>query len=260
MRQGADFRAGSAILLTQEAFSMAPATALCIAIREDETMHNRLFRTLRVTIATLATLILMSALASNASAQSVKCVDAPALSLFDGNGDGVLTIGEIQAAAPDNAELQGLAGQLSAKGISGIQYTGGCSGSDAGTTPGGTGSGTTPGGTGAGTTPGGTDSGTTPGTGSTNGTTPGTGSANGATTTTTGGTGDGTAAGGSTSGSTSVTGNGITTATGVYVGSLPNTGDGYTSDSSMPAFVVMFAMASMLALACAFALRRSSES
>jgi len=129
-------------------------------------MGKRLLRTLGVITVTLATIILLSPLAVDAAAQSVQCVDQPALGVFDSNGDRVLTVGEIRAAAPDNAKLQGIASQLEARGLTGIQYAG-CGASGGGTTvSGGTGTPT---------------SGGTPASGATNGITP----------TTTDGTGNG---------------------------------------------------------------------
>ncbi len=227
--------------------------------------------TLRITIAILTPLMLMGALESTAAAQSIKCSVAPALGLFDGNGDGILTVGEIRAAAPDNAELQGVASQLEAKGISGVQYVG-CDGagngtgttpgtaSGTGTTPGtaadaGTGSGTGTGtgsGTGPGTTTGGTGSGTSSSTGS--GTSSGTGTTTGSGSMTTGGPT-------STSGSDSVAGKSSTTGTGFVIGSLPNTGsgNGYANDRGTSALVVLLCAASVLAFAGAFASRRRSR-
>jgi hypothetical protein len=67
-------------------------------------------------------------------------VDQPALGFFDGNGDGVLSIAEIQSAAPGNTELQAVANDLEAAGISGIQYTG-CDGTGGGDQGGGSGEG-----------------------------------------------------------------------------------------------------------------------
>lgn len=246
----------------------------------------RTLRTLQITIAILTPLMLMGALESNAVAQSIKCSVAPALALFDGNGDGILTTDEIRSAAPDNAELQGQAGQLEAKGISGIQYVG-CdpsgsgTGSGTGTTPGtgtdsgaGTGTGTTPGtgseagsGTGSGADSGsgsGTGSGTGSGggTGTGTGTESGTGSGDGTGSSTSSSTGNGsTTTGGSTSGSTSVAGKTSTTTskTGPVIASLPNTGsgDGFISDHGAPALMLLLCATSALSLAGAFASRRS---
>lgn len=246
----------------------------------------RTLRRLRITIAILTPLMLMGALESNAVAQSIKCSVAPALALFDGNGDGILTTDEIRSAAPDNAELQGQAGQLEAKGISGIQYVG-CDPSSNGT---GSGTGTTPGtgtdagagtgtGTGTGTTPGtgsdagsGADSGSGSGTGSGVGTGTGTGTESGTgsgdgsgsstSSSTSSSTGNGsTTTGGSTSGSTSVAGKTSTTTsrTGSVIASLPNTGfgNGFTSDHGAPALMLLLCAASALSLAGAFASRRS---
>jgi hypothetical protein len=231
------------------------------------------FRTLRITIAILTPLMLMGAFESNAAAQSIKCSVAPALAIFDGNGDGILTTDEIRSAAPDNAELQGQASQLEAKGISGVQYVG-CdpSSNGTGTTPGtGTDSGAGTG-SGTGTTPGtgseagsgvdsGSGSGTGVGTGTGTGTESGTGSGDG-TGSTSSSTGNGsTTTGGSTSGSTSVAGKTSTTTskTGLVIGSLPNTGfgNGFTSDHGAPALVWLLCAAGALSLAGAFASRRS---
>lgn len=243
----------------------------------------RTLRTLRITIAVLTPLLLMGAFESNAAAQSIKCSVAPALAIFDGNGDGILTTDEIRSAAPDNAELQGQASQLEAKGISGVQYVG-CdpSSNGTGTTPGtgsdsgagtGSGTGTTPGtgseagsgtGSGSGVDSGsgsGTGSGTGVGTGTGTGTESGTGSGDG-TGSTSSSTGNGsTTTGGSTSGSTSVAGKTSTTTskTGLVIGSLPNTGfgDGFISDHGAPALTLLLCAASVLAFAGAFASRRS---
>jgi len=228
-------------------------------------MHRRLFRTLRVTIATLATFtfILLGPLAGGAAAQSVACAEQPALGVFDGNGDGVLTVGEIRAAAPDNAQLQGIASQLEAKGISGIQYAG-CNGSGNGATTAGNGSnaGTTT------TTAGASSNGvTTAAGGSTTGATAGGGSGNG-TSTTSAGTGSSTGNGTATSGATgagTTTGNGTSTTipgTSIHISSLPNTGHGQLSEQGNSTLMLLLAAAGILALGGAVAsrLRREASS
>lgn len=64
-----------------------------------------------------------------ASAQTPACVNEPGLAFFDANGDGVLSLGELQAVAsqfPD-PDLQALVAQAAAEpSFGGIQY-GGCS-------------------------------------------------------------------------------------------------------------------------------------
>lgn len=219
-------------------------------VREEETMPKRssasfptrrTLRTLRITIAILTPLMLMGALESNAAAQSIKCSVAPALALFDGNGDGILTTDEIRSAAPDNAELQGQASQLEAKGISGIQYVG-CdpsgteTGSGTGTTPGtgtdagagsGSGTGTTPGtGSDAGS---GGDSGSGSGTGSGTGTGTGTGTESGDGTGTQSGNGDGTGTG---TGTQSGSGSSTSSSSGSSAGNGSATTGGSTSGST----------------------------
>jgi len=52
------------------------------------------------------------------------CQEEPTLALADGNKDGVASVEEILALAPDNAQLQAAADQLEAAGITGIRYTG----------------------------------------------------------------------------------------------------------------------------------------
>lgn len=74
-------------------------------------------------------------MAPNASAQTV-CSEAPFLAAVDSNGDGIASIDEIRAVAPDNAELQGAADSLAGAGYSGIQYQG-CGETGGGTTGGG---------------------------------------------------------------------------------------------------------------------------
>lgn len=90
--------------------------------------------------ALVVSLGLLGLTASSAIAQTTTCVDQPALGFFDGNGDGVLSIAEIQSAAPGNTELQAVASDLEAAGISGIQYTG-CDGTGGGDQGGGSGEG-----------------------------------------------------------------------------------------------------------------------
>lgn len=71
----------------------------------------------------LMILSLASATAVAAVAEEV-CRAEPAVAVADDNGDGVASIDEIRAFAPDNAELQRAADQLEAEGVSGIRYTG----------------------------------------------------------------------------------------------------------------------------------------
>lgn len=63
-------------------------------------------------------------MAEGSSRQNVPCVERPELQAFDRDGDGVLSVAEIRAADPDNAQLQELAIQLEATGIPGLRYTG----------------------------------------------------------------------------------------------------------------------------------------
>lgn len=199
------------------------------------TMHKRFIQTLRTTIAATASLILIGSLASDASAQSVKCAPSPALGVLDSNGDGTLSIGEIRSADPNNAELQGLASQLEAKGISGIQYVGCDPSIDGTTTEGGASSGTTTGG--------GTDNGTTTGGGTGNNAAPGTGAANG--TANGDGTGSGTTTGGGPNNNSTTTPGTATSAL-----KLPNTGErNQATSENMVASGMMAVTASGLAMA-----------
>ncbi len=149
-------------------------------------------RMLRGLIPCLMAVGLMGAMTLPAAAEVV-CRESALLGGFDGDGNGVVSIGEIRTADPSNARLQEIAGELEAEGIEGIRYAG-CTGTGDG------GSGTGDGGTGDG------------GTGTGNG-----GSGNGGS-----GTGDGDTGNGG--GGTGNSGNGSGTASG--------TGDGGTGTAS----------------------------
>lgn len=55
---------------------------------------------------------------------NLPCVEQPGFQVFDTDGDGVLSIAELKAAAPDNAQLQQVAGALEDAGVPGLRYTG----------------------------------------------------------------------------------------------------------------------------------------
>ena len=59
----------------------------------------------------------------NAAGQSLPCVEQPLLAVFDSDQDGVLSVEEIRAAAPDNEQLQTIANQLQEQGVIGIRYS-----------------------------------------------------------------------------------------------------------------------------------------
>jgi len=192
-------------------------------------------------IAALAVMIgMMGALAPTTAAQTI-CRNEPTLGLVDSDGDGVATTGEIRALAPDNAELQSVAGQLEAQGITGIQYSGCTEGENGGGNGDGNGGGADNSGdsgddTGTGTEGGGDGTGSDDASGD--------GSGNGGAEGGTGGNsgqggnaGDGTGSGGS-----SVTG-------------VPNTGSGSTIESGQPMLVVAFGAVAALALAASLLLR-----
>ncbi len=90
-------------------------------------MRNRTNRVLRSLIIVLLAATSMGAIP--VSAQAPACVNEPGLAFFDANGDGVLSLGELQAVAsqfPD-PDLQALVAQAAAEpSFGGIQY-GGCS-------------------------------------------------------------------------------------------------------------------------------------
>lgn len=89
-------------------------------------MRNGFQSYVRITTIALLAVCLYGAQVSLVSAEIV-CRSAPALAIADGDGDGVVTLGEIDAinaAAGGNAELQAVRDQLAAQGISGIQYAG----------------------------------------------------------------------------------------------------------------------------------------
>lgn len=73
---------------------------------------------------------------STAAAQSAEiCSPNPALALADGNGDGVVSVGELQALnelAGGNADLEAQIDRVVAQGITGIRYTGCTADGDAG--------------------------------------------------------------------------------------------------------------------------------
>jgi|GEM_PF-2788016 len=102
----------------------------------------------RITTIALLAVCLYGAQMSQVTAEVV-CRPAAALAIADGDGDGVVTLGEIDAinaAAGGNAELQAVRDQLAAQGITGIQYAG-CDADAGGDSTGDTsGSGTTGGG------------------------------------------------------------------------------------------------------------------
>lgn len=90
----------------------------------------------RVVGVALLSVVGLLGMAPDASAQTV-CSEAPFLAAVDSNGDGVASLDEIRAVAPDNAELQSAADALAGAGYSGIQYQGcGSSGGDGGSTGG----------------------------------------------------------------------------------------------------------------------------
>jgi len=55
---------------------------------------------------------------------ALPCVEQPGFKVFDTDGDGVLSIAELRAADPDNAQLQQVAGALEDAGVPGLRYTG----------------------------------------------------------------------------------------------------------------------------------------
>lgn len=69
------------------------------------------------------------------------CKIEPRLEAVDSNGDGVASLAEIRAVAPDNTELQDQVDKLASADITGIRYVD-CEASSSGTTAGGSGSGT----------------------------------------------------------------------------------------------------------------------
>jgi hypothetical protein len=85
---------------------------------------------------------LFAVLTSGVSAQATPCVEQPAFEFFDADEDGLLSVSELRAADPDNAELQQVADDLEAEGVPAIQYSGcdeSVAGSDDGTQSGETG-------------------------------------------------------------------------------------------------------------------------
>jgi len=58
-----------------------------------------------------------------AAAQEI-CADQPGLAVVDANKDGVASVDEILAVAPDNTQVQEVIDQLEAQDITGIRYTG----------------------------------------------------------------------------------------------------------------------------------------
>jgi hypothetical protein len=194
-----------------------------------------------------------AALTTDVAAQGSVCVLNPGLALADGDKDGTVTLGEIDAVIAliqnpdDKADLQSARDQAAARGVTDIRYQG-CT-PDGGSTDGGsTDGGTTDGGsTDGGTTDGGstdggsTDGGTTDG-GSTDGGTTDGGSTDG------GSTDGGTTDGGSTDGGS--TDGGSTDG----VSELPETGTGEAA-SNAGAGWLMVSVGSVIAGAGAFIFR-----
>lgn len=54
----------------------------------------------------------------------IPCVDQPALSAFDKDGDGVVSFDELRSLLPSHEELAGVIESLEDQGIVGIRYTG----------------------------------------------------------------------------------------------------------------------------------------
>ncbi len=80
----------------------------------------------RVMVCLMSALLCLGAMGTTAlptAAQEV-CQEEPTLAVVDGNKDGVASVEEIRAVAPDNTRLQELTGQLEAQGVTGIRYTG----------------------------------------------------------------------------------------------------------------------------------------
>lgn len=70
------------------------------------------------------------------SVTNLPCVEQPAFGAFDTDGDGVLSISELKAADPNNAQLQEVSSALEAAGIAGLRYQGCEDGANEGTTSG----------------------------------------------------------------------------------------------------------------------------
>lgn len=78
----------------------------------------------RVIVGLMAVVLWLGALGTMAlpvAAEEV-CREVPALAMVDTNTDGVASVEEIRAVAPDNARLQDLTAQLEAGGVTGIRY------------------------------------------------------------------------------------------------------------------------------------------
>jgi Ca2+-binding EF-hand superfamily protein len=61
--------------------------------------------------------------AEGLSKSKLPCIEQPAFRVFDHDGDGVLSLSELRAAAPSNARVQEIATALEANGLPGLRYT-----------------------------------------------------------------------------------------------------------------------------------------
>ncbi len=61
---------------------------------------------------------------SSGAAGDLPCIERPEFRVFDRDGDGVLSVSELRAAASHSARLEELAGVFETNGIAGIRYTG----------------------------------------------------------------------------------------------------------------------------------------
>ena len=215
-------------------------------------MKDRMVATLKLAAACAVVMAMMGLASSPAAAQTL-CTNEPMLGMVDSNGDGIASVGEIRALAPNNADLQAAANQLEASGYTGIAYGGGCdngggSGSGSGNTGGGSGSGNTGGGSGSGNTGGGSGSGNTGGSGD--------GTASGGSESA----GDGTnafASGGDGTGASGERASGDGSGEGGSVSSIPDTGTGsaFITDTGISAMAGVFAVIALVALAASMLVR-----
>lgn len=97
------------------------------------------FRALVASLIVLTCVVTIGASSTTAQAPYDRCVNEPALTLVDGNDDGVLSIDELRALEdrfPDNATLQDLVRQAEEDDLKGIRYDGQCDEASGGAAPG----------------------------------------------------------------------------------------------------------------------------